>query len=138
MAIAALVINLIVFVVTLGLGVTLTWPAIIILGCMMADRGHREYQTWLLARLRTPDGTSLAGRPSGSTPTPALQRSATHTTATRDGSFGDAPRMRFVSRLGGWQPDPTGRFGLRWWSGDTWTPHVMNGEYRTMDPLWRQ
>jgi hypothetical protein len=112
MAIAAPVINLIVFVVTLGLGVTLTWPAIIILGCMMADRRHREYQTWLLARLRTPEGTSLAGRPSGSTPTPALRRSATHTTATRDASFGDAPRMRFVSRLGGWQPDPTGRFGL--------------------------
>jgi hypothetical protein len=71
-----------------------------------------RYQTWLLVRLRTPDGTSLAGRPSGSTPTPALQRSATHTTATGDASFGDAPRMRFVSRLGGWQPDPTGRFGL--------------------------
>lgn len=138
MAIAALVINIVVFVVTLGLGVILTWPAIIILGCMMADRRHREYQAWLLARLRAPDGTSLVGRASGPTPTPTLQPSATRTTATRHGLFSDAPSMRLVSGLAGWQPDPTGRFELRWWSGDTWTPHVMNAEYRTMDPLWRR
>lgn len=136
MAIAALVINIVVFVVTLGLGVILTWPAIIIVGCVMADRRHREYQAWLLARLRTFDGTLLVGRPSGLTPILALQPLATRPTATRDGLISDALRMRLVSALAGWQPDPTGRFELRWWSGDTWTPHVMNGEYRTMDPLW--
>lgn len=46
--------------------------------------------------------------------------------------------MRLLSGVAGWQSDPTGRFELRWWSGDTWTPHVMAREYRTMDPFWKR
>jgi hypothetical protein len=133
-AIAALVVSVVVFVLTLGLGVFVTWPATIVLGCIMADRRHREYQAWLLTRLRTPDDTSLAGGP----PWPAPQGSAAHTTAGRAVLSDDAASMRVLNRLAGWHPDPTGRFELRWWSGDTWTPHVMTGEYRTMDPLGKR
>src|SRR5262245_8365495 len=39
-AIAAIIINSVVVVLTLGLGLSLTWPAIIVLGCVMADRRH--------------------------------------------------------------------------------------------------
>lgn len=137
LAIAALLVNVVVFVMTLGLGVIVTWPVIIALGCIMADRKHREYQGWLLARLRTVDGTSLGGCTTSPALTPLLQGSMARTTARRNGLFDDAQSMRVVNRLAGWQPDPTGRFELRWWSGDTWTAHVMTGLYRTMDPLWR-
>jgi hypothetical protein len=113
-AVAALVVSVAVFVMTLGLGIIVTWPATVVIGCIMADRRHREYQTWLLAR------------------------SAEHTTATRSVLSEDAQSMRVLNGFAGWQPDPTGRFELRWWSGDTWTPHVMTGEYRTMDPLWKR
>jgi hypothetical protein len=133
-AIAALVVSVVVFVITLGLGVFVTWPATIVLGCIVAERRHRDYQAWLLTRLRTPDGTSLAGGP----PWPAPQGSAARTTAGRTALSDDAESMRVLNGLAGWQPDPTGRFEFRWWSGDTWTPHVMTGEYHTMDPLWKR
>lgn len=131
-AVVALVINFVVLVMTLGLGVTLTWPATIILGCILADRRHRDYQAWLSRSLGTTDSASLTGS------WPVAEASARRTSPTHGGLFGNAPRMRLVNGLAGWQPDPTGRFERRWWSGDTWTPHVMNGEYRTMDPLWRR
>jgi hypothetical protein len=137
LAIAALVINFVVIIVTLGLGLVLTWPAIVILGCIMADRRHRHYQAWLLTRLRRTDGISLAGRSAASTPMPVTHTSATHTSAARRVSHATSSVL-FVNGHAHWQPDPTGRFQLRWWSGDTWTPHVMNGEYITMDPLWKR
>jgi Protein of unknown function (DUF2510) len=136
-AIAALIVNFVVVVLTLGLGLSLTWPAIIVLGCIMADRRHRRYQAWLLGNFRTPDGRLLAVQPPGSVPTPATQVLATRTSATERSVFDDTQRVLLVNGLACWQPDPTGRFELRWWSGDTWTPHVMNGDYRTTDPLWK-
>lgn len=37
---------------------------------------------------------------------------------------------------GGWHPDPTGRFGLRWYDGQRWTDHVVSADGRTItDPL---
>jgi hypothetical protein len=113
-AVAALVVSVVVFVMTLGLGIIVTWPATVVIGCIVADRKHREYQTWLLTR------------------------SAEPTTARRNVLSEDARSMRVVNGFAGWQSDPTGRFELRWWSGDTWTSHVMTGEYRTMDPLWKR
>ena len=137
-ALAALVVSVVVFVMTLGLGVIVTWPATIVLGCIMAGRRHRSYQAWFLRRLRTPNGTWLAGHPPWPAPVPALQDSAARTAARSDLLSDDAQSMRLLSGLAGWQPDPTGRFELRWWSGDTWTPHVMTREYRTTDPFWKR
>ena len=137
-ALAALVVSVVVFVMTLGLGVIVTWPGTIVLGCIMAARRHREYQAWFLERLRTADGSSLTGRPPRRAPTRALQVSAARTTPRRGVLFDDAESMRFLSGFAGWQRDPLGRFDLRWWSGDTWTPHVMTGEYRTVDPFWKR
>jgi len=31
-----------------------------------------------------------------------------------------------VSEQGGWHPDPTGRFGQRWFDGSRWTDHVVS------------
>lgn len=31
-----------------------------------------------------------------------------------------------MSGQGGWHPDPTGRFGQRWYDGSTWTDHVVS------------
>jgi hypothetical protein len=36
---------------------------------------------------------------------------------------------------GGWQPDPTGRHQLRYWSGSAWTDDVSNGGVTSRDPL---
>lgn len=33
----------------------------------------------------------------------------------------------------GWLPDPTGRFELRYWSGDRWTPRVRVGRAEAID-----
>ena len=134
----ALVVSFVVFVMTFGLGVIVTWPATIVLGCIMAARRHRHYQTWLLTLLRIPNGSSLADGPASGAPTPALQRAGASTTPRRGVFSEDAQTMRVLNGLAGWQSDPTGRFELRWWSGDTWTPHVMTGEYRTMDPIWKR
>lgn len=69
---------------TLGLGVIVTWPATIVIGCIMAGRRHRGYQAWFLRRLRTPNGTWLAGHPPWPEPMPALQASAARTAARSD------------------------------------------------------
>jgi len=29
---------------------------------------------------------------------------------------------------GGWYPDPTARYALRYWNGSTWTEHVTSGD----------
>jgi Protein of unknown function (DUF2510) len=137
-AVAALIASVVIFVMTLGLGIIVTWPATVVIGCIMADRRHRDYQTWLVARLRTSDGASLAAGGSWPASTPSRQGWAARTTARRNVLFEDARSMRVLSGFAGWQPDPTGRFELRWWSGDTWTPHVMTCEYRTIDPLWKR
>jgi hypothetical protein len=136
-AVAALVVSVVVFVMTLGLGIIVTWPATVVIGCIMAERRHREYQTWRLTLLRRSLGASLATSAPGPAPVPSLQGSAARTTA-RNVLSEDAQSMRVLRGFAGWQPDPTGRFELRWWSGDTWTPHVMTGEYHTMDPLWKR
>jgi hypothetical protein len=136
-AVTALVVSVVVFVMTLGLGIIVTWPATVVIGCIMAERRHREYQTWRLTLLRTSDGASRATSAPGRAPAPSLQGSAARTTA-RNVLSEDAQSRRVLHGFAGWQPDPTGRFELRWWSGDTWTPHVMTGEYHTMDPLWKR
>ena len=133
MAIAALAISLVVFVVTFGSGLTLTWLAIMILGCIMADRRHRDYQAWVQQRLRTSDGTSLPGT------SPLRPAPEAHARPRHHPVWPTMPQRRpFAGGPARWHPDPTGRFELRWWNGDTWTPHVMNGDYCTMDPFWKR
>jgi hypothetical protein len=34
-----------------------------------------------------------------------------------------------------WQPDPTGRYGHRWWDGTRWTDRVANGTMQATDPV---
>ncbi|MCR2785730.1 MULTISPECIES: DUF2510 domain-containing protein [unclassified Microbacterium] len=34
-----------------------------------------------------------------------------------------------------WYPDPTGRFGLRWWDGQAWSSHVHGPGGYTYDPV---
>ena len=131
-AIAALVINFVVLVLTLGLGLIFTWPAIIILGCIMAGRRHRDYQAWLLRHLATPDGPSRSTGPRWRT----AMGSPRATAVERDLVVEEPPRITSMNGPAGWRPDPTGRFEVRWWTGDTWTAHVMNSGYRTIDPFW--
>jgi hypothetical protein len=35
----------------------------------------------------------------------------------------------------GWHPDPLGRHGLRYFDGEAWTPHVVDGSDLSFDPL---
>jgi len=35
----------------------------------------------------------------------------------------------------GWQPDPTGRFQVRYWDGSQWTPHVSTAGVQDTDPV---
>jgi uncharacterized protein DUF2510 len=35
----------------------------------------------------------------------------------------------------GWHPDPLGRHQLRYFDGDAWTPHVVDGSDLSFDPL---
>jgi hypothetical protein len=35
----------------------------------------------------------------------------------------------------GWQPDPTGRFQVRYWDGSAWTEHVSTNGVQQVDPL---
>ena len=38
----------------------------------------------------------------------------------------------------GWQPDPTGRHGLRYHDGELWTAHVADGAVQSLDPMTAQ
>jgi hypothetical protein len=40
-----------------------------------------------------------------------------------------------LGRPESWQPDPTGRWHLRWWDGRAWTEHVTSHEQAGTDPL---
>jgi hypothetical protein len=40
-----------------------------------------------------------------------------------------------LGRPESWQPDPTGRWHLRWWNGRAWTDHVNTGEHTGIDRL---
>ncbi|MBA2279774.1 MAG: DUF2510 domain-containing protein [Acidimicrobiia bacterium] len=37
---------------------------------------------------------------------------------------------------GSWQPDPEGRFRLRWWDGSAWTAQVSDGTTTSVDPAF--
>lgn len=45
------------------------------------------------------------------------------------GELGDSPP--------GWHPDPVGRHDYRYWSGDTWTEHVLDESEMASDPIGR-
>jgi hypothetical protein len=44
------------------------------------------------------------------------------------------PPMDQHSAPAGWMPDPSGKFELRYWSGDRWTEHVACGGVMSVDP----
>src|SRR5438477_9159606 len=60
LAIAALVVDFLLLVFTLGLGLVLAWPTTIIVACIVAGWRHRQYERWLLSHLATTGDTSLA------------------------------------------------------------------------------
>jgi hypothetical protein len=43
--------------------------------------------------------------------------------------------METQAAAGGWQPDPTGRHELRYWSGTAWTDDVSDQGVTSRDPL---
>jgi Protein of unknown function (DUF2510) len=134
-ALGAVVIEFVALPATLGFGLFLTWPAIIILGCIIASRKHSEYQAWLAGLQAGPGETSPSGRSPWRAPLGLPQRWPTPTVAEPHVTLGESPSAAQVNGPPGWRPDPTGRFEVRWWNGTTWTPHVMNGGYRITDPF---
>lgn len=48
-----------------------------------------------------------------------------------------SPVVEGPSGAGGWHPDPTGRFELRWHNGSAWTGDVATHGQRFLDPLDR-
>lgn len=55
------------------------------------------------------------------------RRSATTAYGSFDGSPARAP--------GGWHPDPSGRWELRYYDGVRWTEHVSRGGQQGTDPI---
>ena len=45
------------------------------------------------------------------------------------------PPAPAVQSLGGWYPDPYGRFEFRFWDGVAWTKQVANNGAQSIDPL---
>jgi Protein of unknown function (DUF2510) len=134
-ALAALVVSFVVLVLTLGSSFFLTWLAIIILGCVMASWRHSEYQAWLLKHLSGPGAPSPSAWSRRRTPVGSPQRWPMPRLAEPYVTFGESPSAAQVNGPPGWRPDPTGRFEVRWWNGEVWTTHVMNGGYRATDPF---
>jgi len=130
-ALVALVINFVVFVVTLGFGLILTWPANVILCCILASRRHSEYQAWLAGRLADGGSTSPRAASPQSAQTAWAQDSPTR--AAKPDETG-SPLSAQMSGPPGWRPDPTGRFEVRWWNGNEWTTHVAIGRQQMTDP----
>ena len=48
---------------------------------------------------------------------------------------GVVAEMAPVPLAASWQPDPSGRFELRYWDGAAWTAHVANGGIVASDPV---
>ena len=43
--------------------------------------------------------------------------------------------MKTATDTGRWEPDPSGRYELRWWDGTNWTEHVAQAGQPHVDPL---
>jgi hypothetical protein len=46
-----------------------------------------------------------------------------------------APAPAPAAAPAGWQPDPSGKFQQRYWSGTAWTEHVANDGVASVDPV---
>ena len=132
-ALIALVVSFMLLVLTLGSGLFLTWFAIIILGCVLASWRHSQYQAWILKHLAGPGEPLVSTRSWWRTPFHLPRRSPVPTVTEPYVAFGESPSAVQVNGPPGWRPDPTGRFEVRWWNGEIWTTHVMNGGYRATD-----
>ena len=74
----------------------------------------------------TPEPASASATPSPSPSSPS-PTAATPTTPVVDAS----PTPAVPS---GWYADPSGRFEIRYWDGESWTEHVSRGGQQSTDP----
>ena len=75
----------------------------------------------------TPEPASASATPSPSPSVSPSPTAATPTTPVVDAS--PAPAVP-----SGWYADPSGRFEIRYWDGESWTEHVSRGGQQSTDP----
>ena len=96
---------------------------------------HRaEVRTVAQAPAATPDGAgrfmpSIAPTAATGSDFPAYPRPANGSGPVTPTPVSSTPAALSRQALPSWQPDPSGRFHYRWWTGSEWTSHVAaNGQ----------